>query len=82
MFTFPHNSIVFKCHESRFPFDAAHIAMTYTALCTLLILGDDFSRIDRDAIVNGLTYLQKDDGRYASRSFLTVRNYELNFDYV
>ncbi|CAG8483829.1 2741_t:CDS:2 [Paraglomus brasilianum] len=52
------------CHESRFPFDAAHIAMTYTALCTLLILGDDFSRIDRDAIVNGLTYLQKDDGSF------------------
>ncbi|CAG8457378.1 10309_t:CDS:2 [Paraglomus occultum] len=52
------------CRESRFPFDAAHLAMTYTALCSLLILGDDFSRIDRGAIINGLTYLQKDDGSF------------------
>ena len=40
-----------------------HIAMTYTALCTLITLGDDLSRVNYDAILNGLADLQMDDGR-------------------
>src|SRR4051812_5727125 len=39
--------------------------MTYTALCSLLILGDDLSRVDRGAIINTLQFLQKEDGRLA-----------------
>ena len=40
-----------------------HIAMTYTALCTLITLGDDLGRVNYDAILNGLADLQMDDGR-------------------
>lgn len=30
-----------------------HLAITYTALATLITLGDDLSRVDRKAIVDG-----------------------------
>ncbi|PKC04350.1 protein geranylgeranyltransferas-like protein type I beta subunit [Rhizophagus irregularis] len=50
--------------ESRLPFDAANLAMTYTALTSLLILGDDLSRVNRSSIINSLKYLQKDDGSF------------------
>lgn len=32
------------------PYKWCHIAGTYTALCTLLILGDDLSRVNKEAI--------------------------------
>lgn len=37
--------------------------MTYTALATLLILGDDLSRVNRAAIIKSLRTLQLEDGR-------------------
>ena len=37
--------------------------MTYTALATLLILGDDLSRVNRRAIITTLRKLQLEDGR-------------------
>ena len=37
--------------------------MTYTALASLLILGDDFSRINKPALMKGLQALQQPDGR-------------------
>ena len=37
--------------------------MTYTALLSLIILGDDLSRVNRLAIVTGLRQLQLPDGR-------------------
>jgi geranylgeranyl transferase type-1 subunit beta len=37
----------------------AHVAMTYTALCTLRTLGDDLSRVPRAAIVAALRPLQR-----------------------
>jgi len=40
--------------------------MTYTALCTLLALGDDLSRVNRKGIVTALKHLQKPDGSFAS----------------
>ena len=33
--------------------DSGHLAMTYTALATLVVLGDDFSRVDRISISKG-----------------------------
>lgn len=33
-----------------------HLAITYTALATLITLGDDLSRVDRKAIVDGKSY--------------------------
>lgn len=45
-------------------YDSGHVAMTYTALCSLLILGDDLSRVDRQAILYGLKNLQRSDGSF------------------
>ena len=40
--------------------------MTYTALASLLILGDDLSRVDKVAVIKGLKALQLPDGRSVS----------------
>jgi geranylgeranyl transferase type-1 subunit beta len=44
--------------------NSVHIAMTYTALATLAILGDDLSRINRSGISQGLKMLQKENGTF------------------
>ena len=44
--------------------DSGHVAMTYTALCSLLILGDDLQRVDKQAIACGLKNLQLKDGSF------------------
>lgn len=41
-------------------FHKSHITMTYTALATLKILGDDYSRVNRKLILAGMRVLQKD----------------------
>ncbi|CAB9506838.1 transferase type-1 subunit beta [Seminavis robusta] len=41
-----------------------HIAMTYTALATLAMLGDDFSRVQKEKILRALQSLQRDDGSF------------------
>lgn len=48
--------------------DDGHIAMTYSALCLLVILGDDLSRINRSALTRGLRALQTPDGSFSSTS--------------
>lgn len=45
-------------------YDHGHLAMTYTALCTLRTLGDDWSRIDRTGILGALHHLQLEDGSF------------------
>jgi len=45
-------------------FDYGHIAMTYTGIASLLILGDDLSRLDRQACLDGLKALQLSDGAF------------------
>ena len=44
-------------------FDSAHIAQTYSALCSLLILGDDLSRINKSKILEAVRRCQQSDGR-------------------
>ena len=44
--------------------------MTYTALITLAILRDDFSRLDRRGLVALLRATQKEDGRYGVLIYL------------
>jgi len=46
------------------PHDHGHVAMTYTALATLIILGDDLSGINRRALVAGVRALQLPDGSF------------------
>ena len=45
-------------------YDTGHIAMTYTALATLLILGDDLSGVDRAATLRHVRALQQADGSF------------------
>jgi len=52
----------------RLPYDTGHVAMTYTAMATLLILGDDLSRVNRAAILAGLRELQMPNGSFCSTS--------------
>ncbi|KAJ8304361.1 hypothetical protein KUTeg_017944 [Tegillarca granosa] len=47
--------------------DSGHIAMTYTALASLLILGDDLSKVNKKAILAGLRQLQQKDGSGVDR---------------
>ena len=42
----------------------SHVAMTYTALCTLSALGDDLSRVDKVKAVASLKTLQRPDGSF------------------
>lgn len=48
------------------PYDWGHVAMTYTGLASLLILGDDLSRVNMPAIVAGLKALQLEDGSFSA----------------
>ncbi|KAJ3384313.1 Geranylgeranyl transferase type-1 subunit beta [Entophlyctis sp. JEL0112] len=45
-------------------YDTAHIAMTYTALAILVILGDDMSRVNRSAITHALKCSQTPAGSF------------------
>ncbi|CAG9536281.1 unnamed protein product [Cercopithifilaria johnstoni] len=54
------NSITKNC----FLYDSAHISQTYVALCSLLILGDDLSRVDRKAVLEGICCGQLSDGSF------------------
>jgi geranylgeranyl transferase type-1 subunit beta len=46
--------------------DFGHLAMTYTALAILRILGDDYSRVNRKAITAALRKLQQEDGCFVA----------------
>ncbi|XP_017774658.1 PREDICTED: geranylgeranyl transferase type-1 subunit beta [Nicrophorus vespilloides] len=52
-----------QCFENDIA-KCAHIAGTYSALNNLLILGDDFKRVDRVSIIKSLRQLQLDDGSF------------------
>ena len=43
-----------------------HLAITYTGIATLLALGDDLSRLDRKAIVEGVAAVQRKDGSFSA----------------
>lgn len=55
-----------KAPEKSCFMDDGHIAMTYSALCILVILGDDLSRLNRKAILGALRKLQTPDGSFSS----------------
>jgi hypothetical protein len=50
-------------------FDMPHLIMTYTALLSLSILRDDFSRLDRPGILKFLRACQRADGRLVDLIF-------------
>ncbi|KAJ3313800.1 Geranylgeranyl transferase type-1 subunit beta [Blyttiomyces sp. JEL0837] len=51
-----------KTCSTQNPYNDAHLAMTYTALASLLILGDDLSRVNKKAVVRALRHLQTPSG--------------------
>ncbi|KAJ3041288.1 Geranylgeranyl transferase type-1 subunit beta [Rhizophlyctis rosea] len=62
----PYAGAVFDSTNSKVcnPYDTGHLAMTYTALAILIILGDDLSRVNREAIVSSMKDLQQADGSF------------------
>lgn len=46
--------------------DGGHLAMTYTALASLAILGDDYGRVRRAAVAQALAAFQQPDGAFAA----------------
>ncbi|GFN73747.1 geranylgeranyl transferase type-1 subunit beta-like [Plakobranchus ocellatus] len=61
------------------PYDSSNIAMTYTALATLLILGDDLSRVHKKAVLQGVKSLQQPNGSFVS--VLEGSEYDMRFVY-
>lgn len=50
-------------------YDQGHLAMTYTAICTLIALGDNLERLDKTSIINELHLLQEKDGSFSCLQF-------------
>ncbi|KAM4819493.1 geranylgeranyl transferase type-1 subunit beta isoform 3-T3 [Thomomys bottae] len=55
-----------KSPGTAHPYDSGHIAMTYTGLSCLVILGDDLSRVNKEACLAGLRALQLEDGSFCA----------------
>lgn len=47
-------------------YDLSHIALTYCALCSLIICGDDLKRVHRSRIIHNLGKYQKKNGCFFS----------------
>ena len=56
-------------------YDSGHLAMTYSALLSLLILGDDLSCVNKRAVLAGVRALQQPDGRYCSKALNKTKSY-------
>jgi len=50
--------------DSTNPHYTGNLVYTFPAICTLVLLGDDLSRINKKAIINGVRQLQLDNGWY------------------
>ncbi|CAL1526968.1 unnamed protein product [Lymnaea stagnalis] len=68
-----------KAKEQVIPYDSSNIAMTYTSLVSLLILGDDLSRVNKKAVITGIRSLQQSDGSFIS--VLEGSEYDMRFVY-
>eukprot|EP00606_Chrysophyceae_sp_TOSAG23-5_P000390 GSChrysophyteH2.ASY1.ANO1.222.1 assembled CDS len=44
--------------------DVGHLAMGYTALATLVTLGDDLERLDKAALLHSIKHAQQEDGSF------------------
>ncbi|KAH9505085.1 Geranylgeranyl transferase type-1 subunit beta [Bulinus truncatus] len=55
-----------KAKSQVIPYDSSNIAMTYTSLVSLLILGDDLKQIHKQALIAGIRSLQQSDGSFIS----------------
>lgn len=55
-----------KNHPGCDKYCESNVAMTYMALCILITLGDDLSRVEKSAVLRGVGSLQKSDGSFKS----------------
>lgn len=55
--------LVVQKKRNELKLDSGHIAMTYTALTSLLILGDDLGKVNKFTVLSALRNLQQEDGR-------------------
>ncbi|KAL1453666.1 hypothetical protein WDU94_009986 [Cyamophila willieti] len=53
-----------SCDDNLCSYRMSNIALTYSALCTLLILGDDLLRVNRKAVLQGVKALQEKSGSF------------------
>lgn len=53
-----------ECGSEKYKW--GHLAMTYTGISMLVTLGDDLSRLNRKAIVEGVAAVQRDDGSFSA----------------
>jgi len=53
-----------NCGTHRYKW--GHLAMTYTGIAILVTLGDDLSRLNRKAIVEGVAAVQRSDGSFSA----------------
>ncbi|KAJ1840721.1 geranylgeranyl transferase type-1 subunit beta, partial [Coemansia sp. RSA 2708] len=56
------------------PANSGNLAATYSALCSLLLLGDDLSRVDKQAVVGAIRSLQQESGTFAPHPGTTERD--------
>jgi geranylgeranyl transferase type-1 subunit beta len=52
------------CGNQVHGYTHSHIAMTYTALATLIALGDDLSQVHKESIISSLRNLQRPNGSF------------------
>lgn len=62
----PYMSTSERPNENYTNYDTPHIIMTYTALLSLAILRDDFSRLNRSGLVSFIRACQRDDGSFST----------------
>ncbi|XP_050434574.1 geranylgeranyl transferase type-1 subunit beta [Adelges cooleyi] len=55
-----------QSHSGCEKYCESNVAMTYMALCVLITLGDDLSRVNKSAVLQGVASLQKADGSFKS----------------
>lgn len=53
-----------ECGSEKYKW--GHLAMTYTGIAILITLGDDLSRLDRKAIIEGVAAVQRPDGSFSA----------------
>lgn len=58
------NSDTNTCQSEKYKW--GHLAMTYTGIAVLATLGDDLSRLNRRAIIDGVAAVQQPDGSFTA----------------
>lgn len=58
------NSDPKQCGSEKYKW--GHLAMTYTGISMLITLGDDLSRLNRKAIIDGVAAVQRSDGSFSA----------------